>query len=183
MRDFTISRRYAKALLYLGQEDGKYLQYGQELEAFRNFLNQETQVQGILVSPVYDAASRKNLLTAILEKTSLSPTIKSFLLLLQSKGRIGYLEGIGRYYQQLTDELSNITRAVVTTATQLSEDLVSRIQEALKQVVNKEVLVTVKQDPAIIGGITAKVGDLLLDGSLQTQLKSLKESLRRGEGI
>ena len=54
---------------------------------------------------------------------------------------------------------------------------------ALKQVVKKEVLVTVKEDPAIIGGIIAKVGDLLFDGSLQTQLKSLKESLRRGEGI
>ncbi|RPH86577.1 MAG: hypothetical protein EHM75_07620 [Desulfobacteraceae bacterium] len=58
-----------------------------------------------------------------------------------------------------------------------------RIQEALKQVVKKEVLVTVKEDPAIIGGIVAQVGDLLLDGSLQTQLKRLKESLRRGEGI
>jgi F-type H+-transporting ATPase subunit delta len=109
--------------------------------------------------------------------------VKSFFLLLQSKGRIGYLEGIGRYYQQLTDELSNVTRAVVTSATRLSEDLVSRIQQALKQVVNKEVVVTVKQDPAIIGGIVAKVGDMLLDGSLQTQLKRLKESLRRGEGI
>jgi F-type H+-transporting ATPase subunit delta len=119
----------------------------------------------------------------ILEKTDFSPTTKSFLQLLQSKGRLGYLEGICRYYQQLTDELSNVTRAVVTSANKLSEDIINRIQEALKQVVKKEVLVTVKEDPAIIGGIVAQVGDLLLDGSLQTQLKSLKESLRRGEGI
>lgn len=183
MRDFTIARRYAKALLYLGQEDGKYLQYGQELTAFQNFLNQETQVKNILESPIYDAASRKGMLQALLEKIDFSPTSKSFLQLLQSKGRIGYLEGITRYYQQLTDELSNLTRAVVTAATPLSEDVVSRIQEALKQVVKKDVQVTVKQDPAIIGGIVAQVGDLLFDGSLQSQLKSLKESLRRGEGI
>lgn len=183
MRDFTIARRYAKALLYLGQEDGKYLQYGQELTAFQNFLNRETQVKTILESPIYDAASRKGLLHTILEKIDFSPTSKSFLQLLQSKGRIGYLEGITRYYQKLTDELSNLTRAVVTAATPLSEDVVSRIQEALKQVVKKDVQVTVKQDPAIIGGIVAQVGDLLFDGSLQSQLKSLKESLRRGEGI
>lgn len=183
MRDFTISRRYAKALLFLGQEDGLYKQYGQELEVFQNFLNQETQVKAILESPIYDAASRKNLLNTILEKIDFSLTVKSFLQLLQSKGRIGHLEGISRYYQQLTDELSNLTRAVVTAATPLAEDVVSRIQEALKQVVKKEVLVSVRQDPAIIGGIVAQVGDLLFDGSLQSQLKSLKESLRRGEGI
>ena len=183
MRDFTISRRYAKALLYLGQEDGRYAQYGQELEAFRTFLNQESQMKAILESPIYDAASRSKLLNTILEKIDFSVTVKSFLQLLQSKGQIGYLEGICRYFQQLTDELSNLTRAVVTAATPLSTEVVSRIQEALKQVVKKEVLVTVKQDPAIIGGIVAQVGDLLFDGSLQTQLKSLKESLRRGEGI
>ena len=183
MRDFTISRRYAKALLFLGQEDGNYLRYGQELEAFRNLLQQETQVKEILASPIYESTSRTKLLNLILEKTDFSPTTKSFLQLLQSKGRLGYLEGICGYYQQLTDELSNVTRAVVTSANKLSEDIINRIQEALKQVVKKEVLVTVKEDPAIIGGIVAQVGDLLLDGSLQTQLKSLKESLRRGEGI
>jgi F-type H+-transporting ATPase subunit delta len=183
LRDFTISRRYAKALLFLGQEDGNYLRYGQELEAFRNLLQQETQVKEILASPIYESTSRTTLLKLILEKTDFSPTTKSFLQLLQSKGRLGYLDGICLYYQQLTDELSNVTRAVVTAATKLSEDIINRIQEALKQVVKKEVLVTVKQDPAIIGGIVAQVGDLLFDGSLQTQLKSLKESLRRGEGI
>jgi F-type H+-transporting ATPase subunit delta len=72
---------------------------------------------------------------------------------------------------------------MVTTAVQLSEDIIQRIQAALKEVVKKEVVVTVNQDPSIIGGIVAQVGDLTLDGSLRTQLKSLKESLRRGEGI
>ena len=93
------------------------------------------------------------------------------------------MEDISTFYAQLTDELSNIKRAMVTTAVQLSEDIIKRIQAALKEVVQKEVIVTVNQDPSIIGGIIAQVGDLTLDGSLQTQLKSLKESLRRGEGI
>jgi F-type H+-transporting ATPase subunit delta len=93
------------------------------------------------------------------------------------------VEDISVYYGQLTDELSNIKRALVTAAIPLSDDIVQRIQSALKEVVQKEVVVTVKQDPSIIGGIVAQVGDLTLDGSLRTQLKSLTESLRRGEGV
>ena len=183
MRNFTVSRRYARALLSLGKEDGKYLQYGEELNAFSELLKRETQARYVLQSPMYDFTSRNTLLKAILEKTGFSQTINNFIQLLLTKGRIRYLDDISVFYAQMTDELSNIKRAMVTTAVQLSEDIIQRIQAALKEVVQKEVVVTVNQDPSIIGGIVAQVGDLTLDGSLRTQLKSLKESLRRGEGI
>lgn len=183
MRNFTVSRRYARALLSLGKEDGNYLKYGEELKAFSDLLKKETQARYVLQSPIYDFTSRNNLLKSILNKTGFSQTINNFIQLLLTKGRIRYLEDISLFYAQLTDELSNIKRAKVTTAVKLSEDIIQRIQAALKEVVQKEVVVTVNQDPSIIGGIIAQVGDLTLDGSLQTQLKSLKESLRRGEGI
>ena len=183
MRNFTVSRRYARALLSLGKEDGNYLKYGEELKAFSDLLKRETQARYVLQSPIYDFTNRSNLLKAILEKSGFSSTINNFIQLLLAKGRIRYLEDISLFYAQLTDELSNIKRAMVTTAVQLSEDIIQRIQAALKEVVQKEVVITVNQDPSIIGGIIAQVGDLTLDGSLRTQLKSLKESLRRGEGI
>ena len=183
MRNFTISRRYAKALLSLGKEDGNYLKYGEELKAFSDLLNRETQARYVLQSPIFDFTSRNKLLKAILEKTGFSLTVNNFIQLLLVKGRIRYLDDIVVYYFQLTDELSNIKRAVVTAAVRLSDDIIQRIQVALKEVVQKEVVVTVNQDPSIIGGIVAQVGDLTLDGSLKTQLKSLTESLRRGEGV
>lgn len=183
MRNFTVSRRYARALLSLGKEDGNYLKYGEELKAFTELLKKETQARYVLQSPIYDFTSRNKLLKAILEKTGFSPMINNFIQLLFTKGRIRFVEDISVFYSQLTDELSNIKRAMVTTAIQLSDEIIQRIQTALKGVVQKEVIVTVNQDPSIIGGIIAQVGDLTLDGSLRTQLKSLKESLRRGEGI
>lgn len=183
MRNFTISRRYARALLSLGKEDGNYLKYGEELNAFSELLKRETQARYILQSPIHDFTSRDKLLKAILGKAGFSPTVNNFIQLLLAKGRIRYLEDISIYYAQLTDELSNIKRAIVTAAVRLSDDSIQKIQAALKEVVQKEVVVTVNQDPSIIGGIVAQVGDLTLDGSLRTQLKSLKESLRRGEGV
>ncbi len=183
MRNYTISRRYARALLALGKEDGQYAKYGEELKAFSDLLGREPQVRYILESPMYDLGSRKKLLTALLEKTGFSPIVNQFLLLLLAKGRIRFLDDITVLYAQLTDELQNIKRATVTAAIPLGEDIIQRIQAALKEVVQQEVVVTVEQDPSIIGGIVAQVGDLILDGSLRTQLKSLQESLRRGEGV
>lgn len=183
MKNFTISRRYARALLTLGTEDGNYLKYGEELKAFSELLKKEPQARYILESPIYDFSSRKKLLAAILERTGFSATVKYFLQLLLEKGRIPYLDDIVTYYGQLTDEVRNIKRATVTTAVPLAADIVDRIQTVLKDVVQKDVVVTIKEDPSIIGGIIAQVGDLTLDGSLRTQLRSLQESLRRGEGI
>ena len=183
MKNFTISRRYARALFSLGKEDGNYILYGEELKAFSDLMKRETQARYVLQSPIYEFTHRSNLLRAILDKIGFSRTVNNFIQLLLIKGRIQYLEDISIFYSQLTDELSNIKRAMVTTAIQLSDDIIQRIQAALKEVVKKEVVVTVNQDPSIIGGIIAQVGDLTLDGSLRTQLKSLTESLRRGEGV
>ena len=183
MKNFTISRRYARALLTLGTEDGNYLQYGEELKAFCELLKKEPQARYILESPMYDFSSRKRLLTAILARTGFSATVNYFLQLLLEKGRIPYVDDIAIYYGQLTDEVRNIKRATVTTAVPLDDDIVKRIQAALKEDVQKDGGVTIKEDPSIIGGIIAQVGDLTLDGSLRTQLRNLQESLRRGEGI
>jgi F-type H+-transporting ATPase subunit delta len=183
LRNFTISRRYAKALFAIGKEDGNYLKYGEELKAFSDLLKRESQARYILQSPIYEYTGRSNLLKAVLDKTGFSLTVNNFIQLLFAKGRIQYLDDISIFYSQLTDDLSNIKRAVVTTPVKLSEEIIQQIQSALKRVVQKDVIVTVNQDPSVIGGIIAQVGDLTLDGSLRTQLKSLKESLRRGEGI
>jgi F-type H+-transporting ATPase subunit delta len=183
LRNFTISRRYAKALFSLGKEDGNYLKYGEELKAFSDLLKRESRARYILQSPIYEFTGRSNLLKAILDKTGFALTVNNFIQLLFTKGRIQYLDDISIFYSQLTDEFSNIKRAMVTAAIQLNDDIIQRIQAALKELVKTEVIVTVNQDPSIIGGIIAQVGDLTLDGSLRTQLKSLKESLRRGEGI
>ncbi len=100
MRNFTVSRRYARALLSLGKEDGNYLKYGEELKAFSDLLKKETQARYVLQSPIYDFTSRNNLLKAILNKTGFSQTINNFIQLLLTKGRIPYLEDISLFSAQ-----------------------------------------------------------------------------------
>jgi F-type H+-transporting ATPase subunit delta len=178
-----IARRYAKALLAIGREDGQAETYKDELADFVTLLDDNPELDEAISNPLYKAEGRKKVLEAVVERSGVSRVMKSFLLLLFEKGRIQYLRDIHAFYEKLTDELANIVRADLVAATELSEDTITRIRGALAKKTGKDVKMDVSVDPALIGGAVTKIGDLVLDGSVRTQLKSLKESLQRSEVI
>jgi F-type H+-transporting ATPase subunit delta len=181
LTDYKVTRRYAKALLALGKEDGKYDLYGKEIQAFAGLLAQEPLIKETLSNPLYDMELRRKILKTILDKMVLSPMVSNFLNLLLDKRRIAFVSQISQFYSKLTDELVGIARAKVISALTLPEEMIARVKQALEELTKKTVLVETRVDPAIIGGLVAKVGDLSLDGSIKSQLTSLKESLKRGE--
>ena len=181
MINLSLARRYAKALLSIGKEDGKYKDYGVELSSFAYLLERESELQNAIVNPMYPRDDRKKVLDKILEMIQLNPIVKNFINLLFDKQRIDGVLQINEVYHILVDQLENISRAKVTTATPLDEEMIGRIRQALEQITKGSVVLDVADDPAIIGGIVAQVGDLVLDGSVRTQLQSLKETLIRGE--
>ncbi len=178
-----IARRYAKALLAIGREDGQADTYKEELGGFVNLLEEQKELEQVISNPLYDAESRKKVVQAVVKRSELSQVMASFLFLLFDKGRIQYLRDIYAFYEKLTDELANIVRADLVSAVELPEESIASIQAALSEKTGKIVKMDVRVDPALIGGVMTKIGDLVLDGSVRTQLMSLKESLQRSENI
>jgi len=179
--DSKISRRYAKALLSLGREDGQYDEYGRNLQEFGQFCSANREFFQVISSRVFSVEERKKILDRILEKSSFSNTLKNFLRLLLDKNRIGAVEEIADYYSRLTDEISNVTRAEIITAMTLKDEHMGELEKALTKLTSKKVKMEVGEDESLIGGLIVRIGDLVLDGSVKAQLKGLKESLRRGE--
>jgi F-type H+-transporting ATPase subunit delta len=178
-----IARRYAKALLAIGKEDGQAETYQKELADFAKLLKDNQELEHVIVCPLYADEARKNVLKAFIEKMGPSKIMASFLSLLFEKGRIQYLTDISLVYERLTDELADIMRADVVSAVELPDEGVEKIKKALSEQTGKQVTIETKVDASLIGGVVTKIGDLVLDGSVKTQLNSLKESLQRGEGI
>jgi len=178
-----IARRYAKALLTIGREDGQAETYKEELGGFVRLLEEQKELEQTVSNPLYDAESRKKVLQVLVERLGLCKVMASFLLLLFDKGRIQYVKDIHTFYEKLTDELANIVRADLVSAVEIPEESIARIQAALSEKTGKVVKMDVRVDPALIGGVMTKIGDLVLDGSVKTQLMSLKESLQRSENI
>lgn len=183
MKNFAIGRRYAKALLLIGKEDGQVGTYRQELEDFSALVQKEAVLGQVISNPLYNAEGRKKVLESVIEKLALSRVMTSFLTLLFDKGRFVYLSSINDFYQKLADDLKGIARASLVSATVLSSETVDKIRNTLSEKTGKDIILEVEQDPGLIGGIVTRIGDLVLDGSIKTQLLNMRESLKRGEGV
>ncbi len=178
MKNLAVARRYAKALMLIGKEDGLTDQYKAELDGLVGLFNTSEDLEKALTNPLFNKQDRKNILTALLGKTELSKIMQSFLVLLFDKNRIGSLREIQEYYSQLADELQGIVKATLVSATELSSDAVDKIKEGLSKRIGKEIVLDVEQDSGLIGGVVTKIGDLVLDGSVKTQLLNMRESLQ-----
>jgi F-type H+-transporting ATPase subunit delta len=182
MKNMAIARRYAKALLLIGKEDGQTEKYRQELGKFVQILDREKQLADTIANPLYNYGERERVLREVLGKLSLTKAMSSFLMLLFKKGRIGFISSINEFYQMLADEVKGVARASLISASELSAETIDKIRSALSKKTGKKVVLEVNQDPGLIGGIITRIGDLVLDGSIKTQLLNMKESLKRGEG-
>lgn len=182
MKNLAIARRYAKALLMIGKDDGQAESYKDELDGVARLIQSNHELEQAITNPLHDATARKKVLSAVVEKLGLSKVMTSFIALLFDKGRIGFLDGINDFYQELADELKGIARATVVSATELSDDAIEKIRQGLSKRTGKEVILDVKQDPGLIGGIVTRIGDLVLDGSVKTQLLNMQETLKKGGG-
>jgi len=181
MKNLAVARRYAKALLLIGKEDGQTDSYRKELSGFADLLRREDALNQAITNPLYESSGRRKVLQAVIDNLGISRTMKSFFLLLFDKGRIGFLASIDDFYQKLADELNGIARASLVSATKLSDDTVEKIRAALSKKTNKEIVLEVEQDPGLIGGIVTQIGDLVWDGSIKAQLANMRETLKRGE--
>jgi F-type H+-transporting ATPase subunit delta len=183
VKNLTVARRYAKALLIIGKEDGQAETYRDELDGFAKLMAKEKELEQAIINPLYAASGRKKVLETIVDKVDISKIVASFVLLLFDKGRFDFLSDINEFYQKLADELKGVLRASLVSASELSSETVEKIRTTLSKKTGKDIILQVEQDPSLIGGIVSKIGDLVLDGSIKSQLLNMRESLKRGESI
>lgn len=176
-----ISKRYARALLSLGQEDGRYARYGEELQGFAQFCEAHKEYFQVIAYRIFSVDERKKVLEVFLGMGTYSPVVANFMRLLLEKERIGAIQDIANYYAKLVDEISGVTRATVIAARPLKAEAQASIEKALAGLTAKQVKLDMTEDASLIGGVIVKLGDLVLDGSVKAQLESLKESFRRSE--
>jgi F-type H+-transporting ATPase subunit delta len=100
--------------------------------------------------------------------------------LLLDRGRTGFLPAIIASYGAYADEISGVVRPILYTAMPLEADKVQGIKDALTKTTGKKVILSVEVDPALIGGVVTRIGDMAFDGSLKTQLTRIGDILQKG---
>lgn len=175
-----IARRYAKALLKIGREDGNLERYGEELALFNNYMQAEERLRAALVNPTIPSFQRGAVIQELAPRLGLSEVMVRFLRLLVERNRMEILPEIVEVYGELLDEAMGRVRGVLYVPFELPEQKLQEIVKGLEERVGKKVILRVKLDPSIIGGAVAKIGGVVYDGSIKTQLKRLRENLAKG---
>jgi F-type H+-transporting ATPase subunit delta len=174
-----IARRYAKALMNIGQEDGNYDTYCEELDAFTAIFEGEKHLREVLRNPTVNVPRRQAIIKEISTRLKLSPVTINFLQLLVDKDRMMYLPDVAALYRELVDKAAGRARVKLATAHDLSQKKIDELTQGLQALVGKQVIMEVATDPSLIGGVVARIGDTVYDGSVKTQLARLKEILAK----
>jgi F-type H+-transporting ATPase subunit delta len=175
----SVPRRYAKALFSLALERGRVDAWSDALERLEQLLRSEPELDELLGDPVRTREERHALLVKLVAALGLEAEPANLLFLLGDRNRLDRLGDVLRAFAELADANLGRVRARLTSAVPLEAGALDAIAHRLSQVTHAKVLLDRAVEPAILGGVVARVGSLVYDGSVRTQLDDLKKSLKR----
>ncbi len=181
MRNAIVAKRYAKALFAVGKEENAFDVYSEALNSLAELFGTHPEVPDALTNPLYPLEVRTKVMADIAKAMKVSEVMARFLDLLVQKKRADVLPDIAVAFQEMVDEDRNVAHGSVVSATKLTSAIKDKVQAALEKITGKQVVLSTEVDPSIIGGFVAKVGDLVLDGSIKSQLTGLRESIKGSE--
>lgn len=175
----VVARRYARALLEaLSQDDspGPDAGYAQLIQ-LRRLLDTEPDARKLLVNPVIPPERRERFVAEIGQALGLDARVVRLLGMIVERRRLQILNDLIDNYQSMLDERNGIVRALVTAAGPLSEIEQRDIALALEKSLGQRVVMDVREDRTLIGGLVVRIGSTVYDGSLRQHLEGFKERL------
>ncbi|TXD34985.1 F0F1 ATP synthase subunit delta [Lujinxingia vulgaris] len=177
MAKVPVARRYARALLELASEQKKLEPIHGSLSWLSEAFDQSETLRQALLNPGVKLKERRAVIEALAQKQGWDQLFKNFVMLLLDRDRLRYVREIAEDFSAGVDEKAGRVRARVSSATALSDAQLAEVKAALAKMTGKEVLVETSVDEALIGGVVARVGGSIYDGSVRTQLKRMREAI------
>jgi len=175
-----IARRYAKALVNLAENEKDLDNTGKHLNSITEVYKENLELRQVLSDTKVSSGIKLEILKDVLSEIKVSKLVGTFSRYLLAKRRIDFLPDIERAFNLLLQEKLGRIEANVTTASELPKDTVKKLVDAISSYSGKEIEVNVTIDPSIIGGIVTRIGSTVIDGSIQTYLNQIRQSIIRG---
>jgi len=179
MQNLSIARRYARALIDVAAEAGALDPVASQLDTLSTLMGDSAELRDVLLNPAYSREQRGAVLGGLLKLIpKLEPSVNSLVQLLLDRQKFAALPEIARLYRDMADARAGRVRGKVTSASPLAADALRNVEQALEKLVQRDVVLEAKVDPALLGGVSAQVGSIVYDGSLRTQLEDLRRTLK-----
>ena len=173
----TVARRYSTALADVAIERREEREVQNELDSWTTMIESNPRLKEVFANPTIVYDHKRKLLEDLISRTRVRETTGSFLRVLLKNQRLSQLRDVAARYAQVLDERAGVVAANVTTARPISEELKKSLHETLAAATGRTVRVSFTTDESIIGGMVARIGSTVYDGSVQSHLERLADGL------
>jgi F-type H+-transporting ATPase subunit delta len=173
----TIARRYASALADVAIARGEAREVQEELHAWEDMFVQSNELHQLIDSPTVPLDEKRKVIQTLIKRLGPRPTTANFILVLLQNQRLGQLAEINRSFAQTLDVRSGVVAATITTAKPMAQGPQETLRASLAKLTGKQVRLSFETDDELIGGLVARIGSTVYDGSVRNQLQQAKERL------
>jgi len=174
-----LSRRYAKAIFSLARDENKEETFASEIGRFVDAYN-VSELHTVLNNPSLALEKRKSIVLHIAYRLELATLTVRFLSFLIERDRLTYTPSIALHFRRLLDEAKGRVEARVVTPDNLGQETKDNLTRVLKGICGKEVILKEEIRRDLIGGLLIELEGKVYDGTIRTQLETMKETIKRG---
>jgi F-type H+-transporting ATPase subunit delta len=172
-----VARRYATALADVVTARGEAQEVKEELAAWSEMMQSNEQLLEVFRNPTIPYEQKRKVLSALIARARVRPTTANFLQVLLQNQRLAELSEVNKRFAQILDERSGVVSAEVTTARPVAQSSQAALRDKLAALTGKSVRLSFTTDEELIGGIVARIGSTIYDGSVRNQLQQVRERL------
>jgi len=179
MHTDALANVYARSLYELAQKAGaqdKINEVAAELDQISELLTEDKRFREFLSSPIIDKNERGVALKKMFTNRVTDLTLR-FLLVLNNKGRLGHFGPIAEAFDHLVQEAFGRVEVDVFTAAPLGREQLDGIRDRIRQALGRDPVLHAYTEAAMLGGLKLRIGDQLIDGSVATKLRRMKQNL------
>jgi F-type H+-transporting ATPase subunit delta len=177
MKDRKLATRYARALIGALPDAGLQDRAGAFLDGLGDSIEGDAALRAFLFDPAVSTPKKVEALRAVVRVQGAPELLGSFLETVAAHGRLANLPSIAEVFRDERERSQGVVSATMTAAAPVPADLRARVQAALEKLSGKKVNLEIDVDPSLLGGAVSKIGSMVYDGSIKTQLARLRARL------
>jgi F-type H+-transporting ATPase subunit delta len=174
----TAANRYARALFDVAvKEKQDLVAIDRELAEFLDLLTQHETFGKVLRNPAVPAPRKRAAVASVMSQVTWSAAVTKLLVLLAERDRLVLLPDLLEAFRARVRDFQKIVRAEVVTPEPLAAERAQAVERGLEQASGRHVEMELRVDPSLIGGVVARIGSMVYDASVATQLQKMKQRL------
>ena len=174
----AVSRQYALALFDVAQKGRQTDRVGRELAEFATLVSSHDELSAVFANTAIPTSHKRAIVDRLVQALpELSPEVRRLLTLLADRDRLMHLEAVSSAFKEKAMDADCVVRAELVTAAPIEEGARERIAMSLGRSLGRQVLITERVDPSLVGGFVARVGSVVFDGSVTRHLERIREKL------